>query len=103
MPVHVSVYVTVPAAAGVTSCVPVAACAPVHPPLAVQAVFDDHVSVALCPAMMVVGATEIVAVAAGGLDPPPPPPPQPANAAVSAESAMNLKHFDAMVRCVVMT
>jgi len=82
--------------------VPLAACAPVQPPLAVQDVFDVHVSVALCPAVMVVGSTEIVAVAAGGLEPPPPPP-QAANAAVSAESAMSLKHLDAIERCVVMT
>jgi hypothetical protein len=69
--VHVSVYVVAPVVVGVTSSVPVAACAPVHPPLAVHAVLDDHVSVALCPAVMVDGVTEIVAVAAG-LPPPPP-------------------------------
>jgi hypothetical protein len=52
---------------------------------------------------MVVGATEIVAVAAGVLLLyPPPPPPQPPNAAASAENAMNLEIFDAIGRCVVM-
>jgi hypothetical protein len=41
---------------------------PLHAPLAVQAVAlaEDQVSVALCPAEIVVGATAIVTVGAGG-------------------------------------
>jgi hypothetical protein len=76
---------------------------PVHPPLAVHAVLDDQLSVALCPAVMVDGVTVIVAVAAGVLDPPPPPPPHAASAPASAESAMHLKRCDAVTCCVVMT
>jgi hypothetical protein len=101
------VYTVSPVAVGVTSSVPVAACVPVHPPLAVHAVLDDHESVALCPSVMVVGSTESAAVAAGLPPPPPypppPPPPQPASAPASAVKAMNQEHFDATARCLSMT
>jgi hypothetical protein len=47
--VQLKVYVTFPAAVGVTDCVPLRASVPVHPPLAVQlaALVADQVKVAL--------------------------------------------------------
>jgi hypothetical protein len=58
----------VPAAVGVTDCVPLVDWVPLHAPLAVQAValVEDHVKVALPPRVMVAGATEIIAVGAAG-------------------------------------
>ena len=49
-----------PLVAGVTTCVPVAASAPDHAPLAVQfePVLEDQVNVAVWPTRMLVGATE---------------------------------------------
>jgi hypothetical protein len=44
-PVQLKLKVSVPAAVGVTVCVPVAARLPLHPPLAVQLEpFEDHVT-----------------------------------------------------------
>ena len=55
-----------PLCVGLSACVPWVACAPLQAPLAVQEVafVEDQVSVALCPTVMVVGATEIVTVGA---------------------------------------
>lgn len=65
-PVQVSTYEGVPAALGVTVALPPVACAPLHPPLAVQAFafVEDQVSVALCPTVIEVGLTESVTVGA---------------------------------------
>jgi hypothetical protein len=73
--VQLRVYVTLPAPAGVTDCVPLVASVPVHPPLAVQllALVVDQVKVALWPSVMVVGATENVTVGANGGPMFPPP------------------------------
>jgi hypothetical protein len=59
------------------------------------------VSVALCPAVMVVGATVSCAVAAGLLDPPPPP--QAASPLASADNATSLDRFDANALSLSMT
>jgi len=61
--------VTLPVAVGVTSTLPLVCCAPVQPLLAVQSVpaLAVHVSFALCPRVIVVGATLSVAVGAGVL------------------------------------
>jgi hypothetical protein len=70
------VNITVPVVVGVTVCVPLAAGLPDHPPLAVhtEAFVANHVTVADCPATIVVGATEIMIVGASGvIDPEPPP------------------------------
>jgi len=58
----------VPAAPGVTDCVPLVASVPLQAPLAVHEVasVDDQVSVALLPSAMLVGLTEIMAVGATG-------------------------------------
>jgi hypothetical protein len=58
---HVNVK-ELPVAVGVTVCVPLVGSLPLQPPLAVQpaAFVDDHVSTTACPAVMVVGWTEIV-------------------------------------------
>lgn len=66
LPVQVISYESVPTAVGVTDCVPLVASAPLHAPLAVQAVafVDDHVSVAVPPSVIVVGFTVISAVGA---------------------------------------
>jgi hypothetical protein len=55
--------------------VPLVASFPVHPPLAVQllAFMVDQVKVALCPSVMVVGATVNVTVGASGGPMFPPP------------------------------
>jgi hypothetical protein len=52
----------------VTLNVPLVASAPLHAPLAVQdvALVDDHVTVALCPTVIEVGATAMVTVGATG-------------------------------------
>jgi hypothetical protein len=53
----------------VTLKVPLAASAPLHAPLAVQevALVDDHVTVALCPTVIEVGATAMVTVGMGAV------------------------------------
>lgn len=73
---QLKVYVTFPAAVGVTGCVPLVFCVPVHPPLAVQllALVVDQVKAALWPNVIVVGATENVTVGASGGPMLPPPP-----------------------------
>jgi hypothetical protein len=64
--------VSVPTAVGVTVSVPLAALEPLQAPLAVHIVpFVDHVRVALWPSLIVVGITDMVAVAGGMLEPPP--------------------------------
>jgi hypothetical protein len=75
-PLQASVYVTVPTAVGVSGSEPLAACAPVQPPLAVQLLpeFEDQVSVAVWPSTMLVGATVSVSEGAGVAGVPPPPP-----------------------------
>jgi uncharacterized protein (UPF0212 family) len=75
-PVQVSVYVSVPAAVGVSDCVPLVVCVPLHAPLAVHdvALVDDQVRVALVPRAMEVEFRAKVTVGLGL----PPPPPQPA-------------------------
>ena len=69
---QVSVNTELPAAAGETVLVPDALWVPLHAPLAVQVVplVADHVSVALCPCEMVVGATDRVTLAGGIAEPP---------------------------------
>ena len=64
LPVHVSVYASVPAAAGVSDCVPLVASAPLHAPLAVHdvAFVDDQVRVALEPRVMAVELKDKVTV-----------------------------------------
>jgi hypothetical protein len=59
----------VPICAGVTLCVPLVTFAPLQPLLAVQLVafVDDQLSVALCPSVIEVGATEMFTVGGGGL------------------------------------
>ena len=66
---QVRVYVNVPAAEGVTVCVPAVDWEPVHAPPALQAVawVVVHVNVALLPTVSVVGLTLIATV--GGLEP----------------------------------
>jgi hypothetical protein len=56
-----------PTALGVTAKLPLVVSLPLHDPLAVQddAFVVDHVSMALCPEMMLVGLTERVTVGAG--------------------------------------
>jgi len=73
--VQFNVYVMFPVAVGVTAWVPLVASFPVHPPLAVQllAFMVDQVKVALCPSVMVVGATVNVTVGASGGPMFPPP------------------------------
>jgi hypothetical protein len=53
---------------GVTVLVPCGGCAPLHAPLATQAVtlLDDQLSVALCPKVMVLGLTVIARFGATG-------------------------------------
>jgi hypothetical protein len=53
---------------GVAVLVPCGACGPLHAPLATQAVtlFDDQLSVALCPKVMVLGLTVIARFGATG-------------------------------------
>ena len=74
-----------PAAAGVTVSVPLAALLPDQLPLAVHVVpeFDDQVIVALSPTMTVVGATLMLVVAGtgvgGAMYPLPCPPPHAAS------------------------
>jgi hypothetical protein len=53
---------------GVSVALPLLACVPLHAPLAVHEVafVDDHVSVALPPTLMVVGAIDTVTVGAAG-------------------------------------
>jgi hypothetical protein len=63
--------------------------------------FDDQSSVALCPTVMVVGATVSDAVGAGGLSDPPPP--QPASTLPSAENAISPDLFAAIAVLVFMT
>lgn len=65
-PVHASVYVDV--VDGVTDCVPLVGCAPDQAPPAVQdvAFVEDQLSVALIPALMLVGVTPRLAVGGGG-------------------------------------
>jgi hypothetical protein len=55
-------------AVGVTVLVPCGSCGPLHAPLATQAVtlFDDQLSVALCPKVMVLGLTVIARFGATG-------------------------------------
>ena len=59
----------VPTCAGVTLCVPLLACAPLQPLLAVQlvALLDDQLSVALWPSVIEVGVAEMFTVGGGGL------------------------------------
>ncbi|MDP8986538.1 MAG: hypothetical protein M3N97_16150 [Pseudomonadota bacterium] len=59
---------SVPAAVGVTVCVPLAARLPLHPPLAVQLVplLEDQVTVADCPNVILLGLTVTLTEAAGG-------------------------------------
>ena len=66
-PEQVNVYVSVPAAVGVSVAVPLVGSVPLHAPLAVQAValVEDQVSVALPPSVMVAGSTARVTVGAG--------------------------------------
>jgi len=58
----------VPVDSGVTFMLPARFCGPLHAPLAVHAVtpLETHVSSALCPSVMVVGATLIDTVGLGG-------------------------------------
>jgi len=58
-PVQVNAYVSVPAVAGETVWLPLVAIEPLHEPDASHAVasVDDHVSLALVPAVMVLGPT----------------------------------------------
>ena len=64
LPEQVSVYVSVPAAVGVSDCVPLVACVPLHAPLAVHdvALVDDQVSVALEPRVMALELKDTVTV-----------------------------------------
>jgi hypothetical protein len=75
LPAHVSVYVSVPAAAGVSDCVPLVFCVPLQAPLAVHevALVDDQVNVALEPRVMAAELKERVTVGCGVLEPPPQP------------------------------
>ena len=68
LPVQVNTKLTEPLALGVTLCVPLTASLPVQPFVAVQALalVEDQVRVALLPRTMLVGATLIVTVGAGG-------------------------------------
>src|SRR5262245_8646289 len=59
--------------------------------------FDDQVSVALCPTVMVAGLAVSDAVGAGSSDPPPPP--QPASTLPSAENAIRVRHLAAIDAC----
>jgi hypothetical protein len=74
LPVQVSVYVAVPATAGVSDCVPLMLCVPLQAPLAehVVAFVDDHVNVALEPRVMAVEFKDKVTVGCGVAAPPPP-------------------------------
>jgi hypothetical protein len=65
--VQLSVKVSLPAAVGVTVCVPVAAKLPLHAPLAVQLVpvFEVQVTTVDCPSVIVVGFTVTLTIAAG--------------------------------------
>ena len=67
LPVQVSVKLTVPVVVGDSGCVPLVDCAPLHPSLAVHAValVELQVTVAVCPTVIVAGATVIVTVGAG--------------------------------------
>jgi hypothetical protein len=64
LPVHVNVYVAVPAAAGVSDCVPLVVCVPLHAPLAVHdvALVDDQVRIALAPRVIEVELKDKVTV-----------------------------------------
>jgi hypothetical protein len=65
--------VNVPAEAGETVSLPLAVLLPAQAPLALQLrAFDDQVSVALSPSVIVVGSTAIESVAGGRLPPSPP-------------------------------
>jgi hypothetical protein len=65
---------------------------------------EDQVSVALCPTVIVVGATASDAVGVGAEDPPPPPPPlQPARALPKIENAISFDHFAAIACSFFMT
>ncbi len=68
-PLQVSAYLNVPVAVGFSLSVPLTASLPVQALDAVHAValVDDQVSVALCPTVMLVGATLIVTVGAAAL------------------------------------
>ncbi len=72
---HVNVYVTLPLAAGVSTCVPLVASDPLQPSLAlhVLALVVDQVSVALCPTVIVVGAIDSITEGASGGPMFPPP------------------------------
>jgi hypothetical protein len=71
-PVQLKLKVSVPAAFGVTVCVPAAARLPLHPPLAVHPdPFEDHVTTVDWPRLMLGGLTLMLTEAAGGIEPPP--------------------------------
>jgi hypothetical protein len=74
-PLQVNEYTALPTAVGVTLVEPLAGCAPLQAPLAVHAVplLEDQVTVALWPAVTVVGLTAMVMAAADMPLLPPPP------------------------------
>jgi hypothetical protein len=87
-PLQLSENVSVPTAVGVTVWEPDAASVPLQPPLAVQLVptFEDHVTTADWPSVIVAGATLTLTVDPGfDIDPPPPPYPPPQLAAIKAQ------------------
>jgi hypothetical protein len=99
-PAQVRVYVSVPAAVGVTVMLPPVGSAPLQAPLAMQEVapVDDQVRVALCPSAIEPLLNASCTLGATALMPPPPLPPQAvalrARGRTSARSARLMRQFD---------
>jgi hypothetical protein len=102
-PLQVNVYTELPAAVGVTVAEPLAVCAPVQAPLAVHAVplLEDQVTVALWPAVMVVGLTAMVMAAADMPPPLPPYPPPPQALNINAQKIPITPPMAARVLCML--